>query len=679
MNRKIIAHPAFWGIATLKLLSGFVFTSRYLSELFVPFVRFFVDSGGQNPWQEFFQRGVLDAFPYSSVMLFLLSLPTAIVSLFFGGAAHIPDSLQLFLMRLPMFIGDVAIYLVLCSWFERQWRSVLLLYWCSPVLFFISYMHGQIDVIPTAFLFLSFWCAIRLKPLSAGFLLAAGCATKFHLLASIPLISFFFFKRSSREDRWPLLLRFIPSLAAGLLVFISPWLASEGYQALVLNAKESHLIYDFMIQLPNQQQFFLCPAIILLLILHFFSYERITKDVLILYTGLLYSVLILLVPPMPGWAYWSVPFLCYFLIRQNFAHYSPYWVYSASYIVYYLFLAPNIAQWPADQLQTAWPQASNILFTTMQASLALVVIWMYRGGVKAYATYKRQNVVRSIGIGGDSASGKHTLALSLTNLLGSEQTVRMHGDDYHRWPRHHDMWKTQTHLDPRSNYFRQPLEHILELKAGTSILKSTYDHEKGTFTEPETVDPNRFIIFEGLHPFVFGRMREVFDIKIFLATEENLRRHWKQHRDNKERGHAPSKIKQEIERRMPDSKRYIQPQAQFADWVIEYSQNKEKQLVARHQVTSAVVGIENLIDELNRLPKQTLQISWSMDADLKRQVFDIEGSLPAKKVREIALKLFPNLDSILSEQTTHWESDLQGINQLVFLTILNEADAVRNP
>src|SRR5258708_29956083 len=110
---------------------------------------------------------------------------------------------------------------------------------------------------------------------------------------------------------------------------------------------------------------------------------------------------------------------------------------------------------------------------------------------------------RAVGSGGDSASGKHPLAELLTGVLGPRNTVRLHGDDYHRWPREHPAWKEQTHLDPRSNYFRQPVDHILELKRGSTVMKSSYDHKHGQFSDPAAVSSNRFVVFEGLHPFVF--------------------------------------------------------------------------------------------------------------------------------------------------------------------------------
>jgi uridine kinase len=285
-----------------------------------------------------------------------------------------------------------------------------------------------------------------------------------------------------------------------------------------------------------------------------------------------------------------------------------------------------------------------------------------------------------VGIGGDSASGKDTLAGTLISFLGSRDTVRLHGDDYHRWPRGHEAWNSQTHLDPRSNYFRQPIEHIQELKSGGSIHKSEYDHARGEFGPPAVVHPNRFIVFDGLHPFVFERMRSVFDIKIFLATHEPLRQHWKIQRDMQSRGHAREKVTAEIERRQTDSTRYIQPQAAFADWVIEYlpldpvdgggsgALVERVPLKVRHRLSSAILHMEALMDQLSN-HKTSLQLFWSMEQDLHRQVFEVSGTLSAADVESIAYRIFPNVDDYLGSRPA-WKADLSGICQLVFLVLL---------
>ena len=57
----------------------------------------------------------------------------------------------------------------------------------------------------------------------------------------------------------------------------------------------------------------------------------------------------------------------------------------------------------------------------------------------------------SIGIAGDSASGKDTYVESLVGLFGNHSTTHLSGDDYHYWDRNEKIWEHLTHLDPKSN------------------------------------------------------------------------------------------------------------------------------------------------------------------------------------------------------------------------------------
>ncbi len=677
---------AFWTVFALKIICGSLMASHYLRDLFVPFVRFFVESGFANPWDEFLRRGAIDAFPYSSTMLAAFTVPQVIVSLIFRGSANIPDAVQLLIMRVPLLVSDLIIYFTLCRWFgESSRRSVLLVYWCSPILFFISYVYGHFDVIPTAFLFLSISAALDQRPSLSGLFLGLGIGAKFHLAAAAPLLAFYLWKNAAIGRRRRDVAVYLSTLAAVVFALIAPLLGSEGYRTLVLGAKESKWIMDVAWTMPNGARLLICPAALVALILHFFSYQRVIRDVLVLYIGLLYAVIIVLVPPMTGWGYWCVPFLCFFLIRQDAVRYAPFWAYTAAYLVYFGFLAKDIAFVPLERwsLPLDLSNARFLVFTGMQTSLALVAVWVYRIGIRSYAQYKSFRPHVAVGIAGDSGSGKHTLAASLAIVTGLPQTVRLHGDDYHRWPRGHEAWETLTHLDPRSNYFRQPIQHIHELKSGQAISTTRYDHASGTFTDEVTLQPGRFVLFEGLHPFVFQRMRDAFDIKIFLGTDENLRRYWKVGRDTKKRGYSVEKVMHEIERRSEDARRYVAPQAEFADWVIEYFTDGELdpatpvsdlRLRARHSVSNRIMEIEGLVDEFSKYNSEHFHVNWFLGPDLKRQIVEVDGKLAPSDVARIALNVFPDLFDWLKFRP-EWQSDMNGVNQLMFIALLRDAMA----
>ena len=52
---------------------------------------------------------------------------------------------------------DLTIAVLLAVWFPQRVRIVLLAYWCSPLVFYVVYWHGQLDLLPTALLMVSFY------------------------------------------------------------------------------------------------------------------------------------------------------------------------------------------------------------------------------------------------------------------------------------------------------------------------------------------------------------------------------------------------------------------------------------------------------------------------------------------------------------------------------------------
>ena len=54
---------------------------------------------------------------------------------------------------------------------------------------------------------------------------------------------------------------------------------------------------------------------------------------------------------------------------------------------------------------------------------------------------------------------------------------------------------------------------------GKSIKKPIYNHVNGTLDTPETVEPTRIVIIEGLHPLVDSRVRSLIDFSIYLGTK----------------------------------------------------------------------------------------------------------------------------------------------------------------
>jgi phosphoribulokinase len=84
------------------------------------------------------------------------------------------------------------------------------------------------------------------------------------------------------------------------------------------------------------------------------------------------------------------------------------------------------------------------------------------------------------------------------------------------------------------------------------------------------VGPQTFTIVEGLLGYYTTEMRDIYDVRVFLAPPEDLRRKWKVDRDCSRRGYTTDQVLAELDRREPDSAAYIRPQERYADLVVSF-------------------------------------------------------------------------------------------------------------
>src|SRR6476620_4548100 len=192
-----------------------------------------------------------------------------------------------------------------------------------------------------------------------------------------------------------------------------------------------------------------------------------------------------------------------------------------------------------------------------------------------------------LGIVGDSASGKTTLSAGVAQILGEERCTVLCTDDYHRYDRRERAEKGLSAIDPRANYLDVLEQALHHLREGDPILKLVYVHRDGTFRRPKYVKPKEFVIAEGLLGYNTRRMRDCYDVKIYLDPDEDLRVKWKMHRDTTKRGYRREEVLASLEKRRQDAPKYMHPQRTFADIVLHFPKTQDAngsdtQLDVRH-------------------------------------------------------------------------------------------------
>ena len=179
-----------------------------------------------------------------------------------------------------------------------------------------------------------------------------------------------------------------------------------------------------------------------------------------------------------------------------------------------------------------------------------------------------------LGIVGDSATGKTTISAALVDILGDEQVTHVATDDYHKYDREERKERGITPLHPDCNYMDIIGQHLTLLREGEPILKPIYKHDDGTFAAPEYVAPRPFAVVEGLLGYHTEGLREVYDVRVFLAPPEELRRKWKIKRDTSSRGYSEDEVHKDLDKREPDSAEFIRPQERYADLVIKFKERE---------------------------------------------------------------------------------------------------------
>lgn len=254
--------------------------------------------------------------------------------------------------------------------------------------------------------------------------------------------------------------------------------------------------------------------------------------------------------------------------------------------------------------------------------------------------FKRVQRPIIIGVVGDSASGKTTLTNGIATILGGEDKVLiLRTDDYYRFGRTERMQRGITALDYSSSYLDILVQHLTLLREGQAILKPVYNHTTGTLGRPEYVEPHEFIIVEGKLGYASRELRDVYDVKVFLEPDEDLRVKWKLRRDTAERGYTEDEVHAQLKRRADDRLDFVVPQRTFADMVVGFkppSDNSDEtgaHLDVRH-ILRPTLPHPDLSPILEAGAKGGLRLELSRDIDGKPvDVMEIHGDIDDRRAR----------------------------------------------
>lgn len=618
---------------------------------------------GMSPWTFLQQSGDISVsvFPYPPLMLYLYKLILMLTkTLGLEGGRWLA-----FFYLLPTFFADIGIAHVFRSIFPRKSKTVLFFYCCSPIVVYSMYICGHLDLLALFFMLLALFCLRQRRFSISAIMLAASFGFKLPSLFALPLILVFLAKSHPR-DAWRYSLQYFSIFIAISCLISAPFLFTRSYWDLVLFNPQKNVIFSLFLQV-GEHRIYCAYLALILLYARFVLYEKINFELLCNFLALIYSVFVLLVPPMENWYAWNYIPCALLLVKISDESPVPFVLGSfffLTYLAYFLALPLGIDS-----------QGINLIFSTFQGILLIVVYILYRFGIRSNQVYRKKGQAMVIGIGGDSGAGKTRMKQSILDLLGERNVLPIEADGDHKWERGNVGWEKFTHLNPKANHLYRQARSLEVLKKGGSVERVEYDHKTGRFTAPQKVESNEFILLSGLHPFYLPQTRKLVDVKIYMDTEEKLRRHWKILRDTEHRGYRREYVLRHIDSRVKDAQQYILPQREFADIIVRFFtvedyEEGDPSALLRIQLMLRLrldIELESLVDKLE--PSSNLIHTY--DPDLQFQTLVLREPIPQATLESAMETLIPNREEIFPRDIV-WDNGYHAFLQLVVALVISQ-------
>jgi uridine kinase len=177
-----------------------------------------------------------------------------------------------------------------------------------------------------------------------------------------------------------------------------------------------------------------------------------------------------------------------------------------------------------------------------------------------------------IGIAGGSGSGKTTVAHLIVDRVGADHIAFLQHDAY---------YKDLSNLPPNQRAavnFDHPdsldtdllTQHVYQLKNYQPVEVPIYDFKAHNRTELTIhIEPQPVVLVEGILIFAEAELRKVFDVKIFVDTDPDIRFIRRLQRDINERGRSTeSVVQQYLATVRPMHLEFVEPSKRYADVII---------------------------------------------------------------------------------------------------------------
>jgi len=177
-----------------------------------------------------------------------------------------------------------------------------------------------------------------------------------------------------------------------------------------------------------------------------------------------------------------------------------------------------------------------------------------------------------IGIAGGSGSGKTTLAELILEHIGKDKIAFLPHDAYYRNQDHlpYEERVKVNYDHPDSLETELLIKHIQDLEAGKPVELPVYDftiHSRKH--ETVKVEPHSIIMVEGILIFYEKKLRKLFDVKLFVDADPDIRFIRRLTRDITERGRSVESVINQYQATVrPMYLEFVEASKRYADIII---------------------------------------------------------------------------------------------------------------
>jgi uridine kinase len=177
-----------------------------------------------------------------------------------------------------------------------------------------------------------------------------------------------------------------------------------------------------------------------------------------------------------------------------------------------------------------------------------------------------------IGIAGGTGSGKTTVAEKIAEALPHDRAVVIQQDWYYL-DRSHLTAEARALVnfdEPEALDNARLLADLHELKEGRAASCPRYDFASHTrLADSRTIPPRSVIVVEGILLFAVAELREAFDLRLFVDTDDDIRLLRRIRRDIEDRGRDIASIElQYCKSVRPMHQLYVAPSRRHAHLII---------------------------------------------------------------------------------------------------------------